>query len=126
MPKNNYNDDAKTARELIEEFGTDCSIIRNEGVLIDDTKPWYGEEDLPVSYPCQGVLLSVSDRDYKLYPNLTTVSADKKILVDPISLSINPMVGYKINHDGIDWAIVAVKDLKPANVNVLWTLFVRT
>ena len=124
MDRKDYNKSAQLAQKLIKKAGSDCVIKRNEGVLIDSSKPWLGETNLIVDYTCQGVLLSVTDRDYKQYPALTTITADKKILVDPISLNTAPIVGEKIEQNGVEWLIIAVKDLTPAETNVLWTLYV--
>ena len=124
MDRKDYNKSAQLAQKRIKKAGSDCVIKRNEGALIDPSKPWLGETNLTVDYTCQGVLLSVTDRDYKQYPALTTITADKKILVDPISLNTTPIVGDKIEQNGVEWLITAVKDLTPAETNVLWTLYV--
>jgi len=124
MPKKDYNKVANRALKLINNAGSDIEVIRNEGVLIDKEQPWLGEDVVPIPYSGNGVLLSVSDGDFKQYPNLSTVKADKKIYSDPVRLQIEPLIGDVVTHAGIDWKVTMVGKLKPAETVVLWTLFV--
>ncbi len=124
MPKKDYNKVANLALKLIEKNGSDIVIKRQTGSEEDPLQPWLGVQPVFTDYVGNGVLLSVSDGDFKQYPNLSTVKADKKIYADPVRLQIEPLIGDVVTHDGIDWKVTMIGKLKPATVTVLWTLFV--
>ena len=122
--RKDYTKNAELALKLITKNGGDCSLRRNEGVLIDPTRPNLGKEDAEVGYPSQGVLLPLSMKEQSLYPELTATKDNRKFLMEAIELQQTPVIGDKILYKNEHWQIENVKQLKPADTVIMWTLIV--
>lgn len=122
--RKDYTKNAELVLKLITKNGGDCSLRRNEGGQIDPTKPWEGEQVLEVGYPSQGVLLPLSMKEQSLYPELTVTKDNRKFLMEAIELLQTPKIGERILYKNKYWQIENVKQLKPADTVILWTLIV--
>jgi hypothetical protein len=125
MAKFNYDEFADLALELIDETGKASEFIRNEGVPVDVAKPWLGDTLVPVSYPTYAVRLPAGQKDVAFLPEGTSLSTTAKILMEAVEMVQIPTIADKVKHDGIEMQITAVKPLKPADVNVMWTVYVQ-
>ena len=119
-----YNEVAQNAQDLIIEFGEPASLRRDEGALKDPSKPWLGTNYVEVGYETRAVLLPMSIKEKSLYPELTTAKDVRKMLLEAVQLSEEPKISDLILYKDEYWQIEAVKQLKPASTDVLWTLVV--
>ena len=123
MPKD-YTKPANTALKLITKFGGDASLIKDEGTLINADDPAEGTESNPVSYSTKAVFLPISKDDLAYMPNSTVIWGAQKVYMEAVNLTVDPEASDKVSYRGEEWNILSIKPLKPADVNVVWTLFV--
>ena len=121
MATKDYSKTAQTALKLITKFGLTSSFVRNEAV---NTKFAAGTPNW-VSYPTQAVKVPASQRDVVFLPENTVVSKTAKILMEAVGMTETPQIADKVNHNGKDYQIIAIKPLSPADVDVMWTVYVQ-
>ena len=119
-----YSKPANTALKLITKFGGPAELIKQEGVLIDPNDPAEGEELNPIAYSTQAVELPISKDDTRYLPTNTAINQARKFLMEAVNLEKDPEVSDIVKQYGIEWNIISIKPLKPAEVDVLWTLYV--
>ncbi len=119
-----YNKTAKTVLRLIKKNGLPSEFIRLES--IPNPKPYLPPlVDVPISYPCQAVKVPAGQKDVSFLPEGTSLSTTAKILIDAVEFTETPTIADKVKHNDIDYQIIAVKPLSPADVDVLWTVYVN-
>jgi len=119
-----YNKTANTALKLIKKSGLPCEFLRDES--IPNAKPNLPPaEKVVVSYPCQAVKLPASQKDVSFLPEGTSISTTAKILIDAVELTEKPAITDVVKHNGTDYQIISVKPLSPADVDVMWTVYVN-
>jgi len=119
-----YAKSAQTALKLIKKFGVVGALLRNEGILIDVNSPWEGKTTTEISYPANIALVPINSKDKSL---MSDSLADKTIAtayMDAVELTEIPEIGDSILHDSIKWQIESIEPLKPATVNIVWTMVV--
>ncbi len=119
-----YSKTANTALKLIKKFGLPSLLIRDESVA--NPLP-YEPPPTPLlkPYACQAVKLPAGQRDISFLPEGTSLSTTAKILIDAVELEIKPSVGNQVEHKGTQYQIISVKPLQPAEVDVMWTVYVN-
>lgn len=119
-----YSKTANTALKLITKFGVASEFLRDESVVNPDP---YNPPLAPVtvSYPTQAVKVPASAKDVVFLPEGTSINKTAKILMEAVEMVEIPTIGDKVRHAGVDWQIIAVKPLQPADVNVMWTVYVN-
>ena len=124
MARKDYNKTANTALRLIKKAGSPSQFLRDESVLNPDP---YNPPPVPitVSYPCQAVKVPAGQKDIVFLPEGTSLSKTAKILIDAVEFTEKPTVADKILHVGTKWQIIAVKPLQPAEIDVMWTVYVN-
>lgn len=127
MPKTDFGEFADLALELIAENGLPSVLRKISRVEIDPLQPWLGYTDDFVDYPCEIARFSASNKDLAFLPEGTSLAKTKKMLIDAVTMKETPIIGDIIERDenGIEWQIIAVGDLKPADVDVMWTVYVQ-
>ena len=124
MARKDYTKTANTGLRLIEKAGSPSQFLRDESV--PNPKP-YDPPPIPVivSYPCQAVKVPAGQKDIVFLPEGTSLSTTAKILIDAVTFTEKPTVSDKILHVGTEWQIIAVKPLQPAEIDVMWTVYVN-
>ena len=124
MARKDYNKTANTALRLIEKAGSPSQFLRDESVPNPD--PYNPPlAHITVSYPCQAVKVPAGQKDVVYLPEGTSLSTTAKILIDAVTFTEKPTVSDKILHVGTEWQIIAVKPLQPAEIDVMWTVYVN-
>ena len=119
-----YTKTANTALKLIKKSGLPCQLIRNESTS-DPAKPWEVETVVKSYDDCFAVKVPASQRDVMFLPEGTSVSTTAKILIDAINLDSPPTMADQFQHNGDVFQIIAIKPLQPADIDVLWTIYVK-
>jgi hypothetical protein len=115
-----YAKSANTALKLIKKFGMLGAVVRNEGILINNAKPWQGDDSAEVNYVANVALVPISAKDQTFLPAILAKRSVSTAYIDAVVLSITPDLTDKVLHDGIYWQIETVEPLKPADVNIVW------
>lgn len=124
MATKDYTKTANTALKLIKKFGSACELVRNIST-VGPLKPW---EVATPSYSfddCYGVKLPAGQKDVVFLPDGTSLSTTAKFLIDAINLNNTPTIGDQIKQNDIEYQIISVKPLQPADVDVVWTVYVN-
>ncbi len=124
MAKNDYTVDAQDAQELIDEFGGEAKLLVNTKVLIDPEKPQDGYDPIDAEHDTFAVLIPMSNKDKVLFPAIAAIKTVSYMYVEAVLLSVVPIIGNRVQYEGNDWLIENVTPLKPAGVNVMYTLVV--
>lgn len=124
MAKFDYNEDAQDALELITESGLACEFLRDESVP-NPSPNLPPPAPVTVSYPCFAVKVSAGKNDVSFLPEGTSISTTAKILIDAVTFTETPTIADKVKHNGTDYQIISVKPLSPADVDVMWTVYVN-
>lgn len=119
-----YTKSAATALRLITKFGIASELLKDESIQNSDP---YSPPVAPVviSYPTQAVKLPASAKDSVFLPEGTSISKTAKVFIEAVKMVEIPTIGDKIRINGVAWQIIAVNQLQPSDVNVLWTVFVN-
>jgi len=123
MARKDYSKPANTASRLITKFGGDANLLVDESVPSTngyDPDP----EPLWIPYATQAVLLPLSKDDVAYLAGSTAVETTMKILMEAVELTREVKKDNKIEYKGETWTIRTFKPLKPADIDVLWTLYV--
>jgi len=124
MARKDYNKTANTALRLIKKAGSPSQFLRDESV--PNPSPYEPPlAPITVSYPCQAVKVPAGQKDIVFLPEGTSLSKTAKILIDAVEFTEKPTVADKILHVGTEWQIIAVKPLQPADIDVMWTVYVN-
>ena len=118
-----YGKTSNTALRLIKNAGSLSEFLRYESV--PNVNP-YDPPPIPLikSYPCQAVKVPAGQKDVVFLPEGTSISKTAKILIDAVEFTERPKIADKIKHVGTEWQIIAVKPLQPAEIDVMWTVYV--
>lgn len=114
-----YDELASTATELLAEFGMPVTIV-HKGVAVynvvsgKNTSPETSEEGI-------GMELDYSSGEL----NALVLSTDRKIMLAPGGIAVQPKKGDKVVIDGVTYAIENVKRTAPGGVVVLYELQAR-
>lgn len=115
-----YADIARTADEILKEFGAAGLVTRK--VPGGDYDPDTGTyPDVPVSQNCTAVVFPV---DQKLVDGQTVLATDEQAYLSAVGL-VTPKPTEVLTWQGVDFTIQSVKNLAPAGVAVLVELIVR-
>jgi len=124
MARKDYTKTANTGLRLIEKAGSPSQFLRDESA--PNPKPYLPPlAPVTVSYPCQAVKVPAGQKDIVFLPEGTSLSTTAKILIDAVTFTEKPTVSDKILHVGTEWQIIAVKPLQPAEIDVMWTVYVN-
>ncbi len=118
-----YNKTAQTALKLIKKAGLACQLIRNDSTVVA-AKPWEVATTVLSYDDCYAVKVPASQKDVAFLPDGTSISTTAKILIDAVNLNDEPTIADNFEHNGTIYQIIAIKPLSPADVNVVWTVFV--
>lgn len=110
-----------TANRLIEKFGQ-LGAIRRAGAPSGD--PWNPTPGADVDHPARFVMVDFSASEID---GTRILATDKKALVSPGSLTIEPATtDHLVEADGTVWNIIPpVQTLRPAETTLLYTLQCR-
>lgn len=114
-----YSEMAQTALEMLQEFGTEAFIVRND---TSTSTPWDPQAGSPIEYPCTVVMTYYSDA---LLGGTSIKQGDKKIILAAADLPIVPQTTDKINVDGETFVIVNVKKIAPARTPLVYEIQAR-
>ena len=93
-------------------------------ILIDSNYTWEGKTTAEIYYPANIALVPINSKDKSL---MSDSLADKTIAtayMDSVEFTETPEIGDNILHDSIKWQIESIEPLKPATVNIVWTMVV--
>jgi hypothetical protein len=126
-----YDEDIRTADELLREAGEACVLRVFDAVVPDPAKPWEPGAPTQRTQPVVCAFLdfgtsSGSPGGQVYFQNELVVRGDKKVLISALALDFAPSLGCQLERkSGELWTVVALKDLNPNGQHVLYTLQVR-
>ncbi len=116
---NFYDDMAEVAAEIIEEYGAPTTLKRTVTGAYD---PSTGTNSN--SIVSQDIIAAVFDFDQKMINGTEIRTGDKRVYASAVG--VNPPLQADIfPWLGVDYAVVAVRPLAPAGINVLYEMQVR-
>lgn len=108
------------ANRLIAKFGQDGAVRRTGAPTGPEYDPTPG---LPVDHPARFVVTGYDNREID---GTRILSKDKKVLMAPGSLKIDPGEGdLLVEADGSTLTIIDADPLKPAETVLLWMIQAR-
>lgn len=116
-----YTDTAATTDELLTEFGQGCILTSVTDGAYD---PATGDaQTLSVLHP---IIAAVFDYPQRFIDGTLIRVGDKRALVSPVGLSVEPKPGDVLaDAAGKVYQVIDAKPTAPAGTVVLWTLQVR-
>lgn len=116
-----YNDAAAMAGDLLTEFGQSCVLTVVTTGAYDPETGESGTTSTP-----HNVTAALFDYPQRHIDGTLILTGDKKALVSPVGLTVEPKPGHTLtNAAGAVYTVVNAKATAPAGVAVLWTLQVR-
>lgn len=123
MARKDYTKPANTALKLITKNGGDA-ILKHNTATPNPATPWIAPTPIWSPYDTQAVLLPIGKDDVAYLPDTLAIESMSKILMEAVEMVQIPKNADKVEYKGETWIIKSIKPLKPADVNVMWTLFV--
>ena len=121
---NFYEKAANTALKLIKAKGLPSQLIKNVSTT-DPDKPWKVATVTKSYDSCYAVKVPAGQKDVMFLPEGTTLSTTAKIFIDAVNLNNPPTIADQIEHNGTEYQIIAIKPLQPADIDVVWTVYVN-
>jgi hypothetical protein len=101
-----------------------CRLISNDSTTVTG-KPWEVDTVVKSYDDCFAVKVPAGQKDVSFLPDGTSISTTAKILIDAVNLNTAPTIADWIEHNGTEYQIIAIKPLSPADVDVMWTVYVN-
>ena len=125
MAKFNYEESARDALELIDEFGDDTAkLIEPTGTAVDPLQPWLGKVEQYAEHDTVIALDTLTNKEKSYLPDTLATKTVKKAYMEDVILDIVPQLGWKIKHNNELWTIATIADLKPNTTNVYYDMIV--
>jgi len=122
MPSPLYINAAKTALDMISRFGAPVTVKYSNKGEVDLVADDYVSES-PESVITVGVSLDWVFNASK--DNENTRKAEKKIIVPAKGLTKTPTTEDRILQGGVEYSIIWVEDLNPADISLIYTIFCK-
>lgn len=119
----NYANSLATAERLLAKFGQDITITTVTVGAYDTATQTTLTTETP--YTAKGVLLDYKRIDSGAMTAGNIQVNDKKLLVSPVGLTIEPNANDRATINGELWNVINVKTVKPASITVLYELQIR-
>ena len=125
MAKFDYEESARDALELINEFGDDTAkLIMPSGTPIDPLQLWLGNTVDDTEYATVIALDTISNKERSYLPDSLATKTVKRAYMEDVILTAVPQQGWKIRHNDTIYTIETLSDLKPNKTNVYYDMIV--
>lgn len=115
MPEASHVRGAATATRLIAKHGRAMSLV----TINDDAEPWEDVSGTETTQAVTGVQTSFTAQEVD--GNLVKAD-DKKMLIDS---TVTPTTAMRLQDGSTDYSIIAVEEVKPGDIAILYKLQVR-